>query len=65
MKLFSSCRWLQCLSLLFFLGISSFPLTNAANKNDDATVMDSLKNTYEELPDAGELLLVLASLDLL
>jgi hypothetical protein len=54
MKLFNSCRWLQCLSLLFFLGISSFPLTNAANKDDDATVMDSLKKTYEELPDAGK-----------
>lgn len=54
MKVLNSCKWLKCLSLLFFIGISCFPLTAAANNEDARGVLDSLKETYDELPDAGK-----------
>lgn len=43
------------MSLLFFIGITCFPFTDAANNKDDARgVLDSLQETYEDLPDAGK-----------
>lgn len=52
MNIFSSLRWLKCLTLLILIGICSFPAH--AKEQEARGVLESLKDTYEELPDAGK-----------
>lgn len=50
MKLLNSCKWLKCLAVLFLIGA----LIVDAKEENARGVLDTLKETYDDLPDAGK-----------